>query len=68
MPLAPGVAVGAERPLWPTMIFAFTKTREQVRGERHEGAHGQQFRYVDQDLDGHAHDPANRLPQGSRGA
>ena len=36
-------AVGSER---PTALYCVTKTREQVRGERHEGAHGQQFRYT----------------------
>jgi hypothetical protein len=34
------------------MTIAFTKTCEQLRGERHESAHGQQFHYIDQDLDG----------------
>jgi hypothetical protein len=50
---------GSERPcaLWPTMIRAFSKTREQVRGERHDGARGQQFHYIDQGLDEHVHDP-----------
>ena len=42
------------------MIIAFSNTREQVRGERHDGAHGQQFRYIDQDLEEHAQDPINR--------
>ena len=41
------------------MIVAFGKTREQVSGERREGAHGQQFRDIDQDLDGHVHPPRN---------
>jgi len=33
--------------------FTFGNTRKQVRGERHNGAHGQQFRYIDQGLEEH---------------
>jgi hypothetical protein len=39
------------------MIIAFGNTREQVRGERHNGAHDQQFRYMDQGPEEHVHDP-----------
>jgi hypothetical protein len=39
------------------MIKAFSKTCEQVRGERHDGAQGQQFRYTDQGLEEHTRDP-----------
>jgi hypothetical protein len=42
------------------IIIAFAKTREQVSGERHEGANGQQFRYIDQDLEEHTPQPVNR--------